>query len=141
MKRQENELFLKYKAHAMQLSPDNISFDLPDGFVPQQGDIVEMLVSENSSIGVVSHYVKSVCFVDAISETSATGMASINGWLANVDGNFDRLLSVFYNEREGKRYIDCYGPENSHIDFNTQYSYLVNLIVHRTVGQVELYNI
>ena len=141
MKRQENELFFKYKAHAKQLSPNNISFDLPDGFIPQVGDIMEMLISENSSIGVVSHYVKSVYYIDATSETSATGLASIDGRLANVDGNFDSLIAAYYSESGGKRYIDCYGPDTSHIDFDNQYSYIVNLIVHRTVGQVELYNI
>ena len=140
MKRQENELFFNYKAHPVQPSADCISFDLPDGFVPQVGDIIEMLVSENGSIGVVSHYVKAVCFIDVTSETFATGLASIDGRLANVDGNFDNLIGAFYNEREGKRYVDCYGPENSKIDFDAQYSYIVNLIVHRTVGQVELYN-
>ena len=141
MKRQENELFFKYKGHPLQLSPDNISFDLPDGFVPQQGDIIEMMISESASVGYVSHYVKVVCFLAVDTENPVPDLASVYGRLSDSNGAFLSLSYVYYNEHNGRKYIDCYAPENSHIDFypENEASYIINLIVHRTVGQVGLY--
>lgn len=141
MKKQENELFFKYKGHPLQLSTDNISFDLPDGFVPQHGDIIEMMVSENASIGYVAHYVKVVCFTAADVENPVLDLASVDGRLVDGNGGHLALSHVYYNDRNGRKYIDCYAPEGSHVDFYPENaaSYIINLIVHRTVGQVELY--
>ena len=141
MKRQVEDLFFKYKGHPLQSNPDNISFDLPVGFVPQQGDIIEMMISEDGSKGYVSHYVKVVCFLAVNSENPVPDLASVYGRLSDINGGFLSLTHVYYNERNGRNYIDCYAADGSQIDFYPEIdaSYLINLIVHRTVGQVGLY--
>ena len=141
MKRQENELFFRYKAHQLRGGNDNIFFDLPDGFVPLPGDIIEMMVSENISMGYVTHYIKVVCFINLTAETFSTDLAAVDGRLQGTSGEIYILNYVNYNERDGRKYIDCYAPENSNVAFypENEATYMINMIVHRTVGNVGLY--
>ena len=143
MKRQCEELFFKYIAHPKQNASNSISFDLPEGFEPLPGDIIEIMTTEGSSTGGLANYIRIVCFVQPnVQEPQETDAAALGGHLANANDNtLIPLVSANLQKFGEKIYVNCFAAEGVNVEFiETGISAinLVNMIVHRSVGKVEL---
>ena len=62
MKRQSEELFFDYMTKPRKTGNNDIIIDVPDDieFIP--GDIIDMIVSENSVFGGVSYCARLICY-------------------------------------------------------------------------------
>lgn len=144
MKRQCEELFFNYIAHPKQNASNSISFDLPEGFEPLPGDIIEIMASENGSTGYLANYIRVVCYVQPdVQGFQETDAAALGGHLANPNDNtLIPLVSANLQKMGEKIYVNCFAAEGVNVEFvntNTGTNNLVNMIVHRSVGKVELY--
>ena len=144
MKRQCEELFFNYVAHPKQNASNSISYDLPEGFVPLPGDIIEIMATESGNTGYVANHIRVVCYVQpnvqGIQEADA---ASLGGHLANPNNNnLIPLVSANIQKFDGIYYLNCFAAEGVEVEFQPTepgFINLVNMIVHRSMGKVELY--
>ena len=146
MKRQCEELFFNYIANPKQNSENNIAFDLPDGYEPLPGDIIEMIISENQNMGFVSTYLRLVCYKpkNAAGTNIITYIAALAGKLPQVDNDLPLdLIDADIQEFDGKKYVVCFSAPGTKIDFQRtdlpNVVNFVNMIVNRSKGAIELY--
>ena len=144
MKRQCEDLFFNYIAHPKQNASNSISFDLPEGFEPLPGDIIEIMTSENASTGYLANYIRVVCYVQPdVQGFQVTDAAALGGHLANPNDNTPiPLVTANLQKVDGKIYVNCFAAEGVNVEFvntNQGTNNLVNVIVHRSLGKVELY--
>ena len=139
MKRQSEELFFNYIANPTQGANNEINIDVPDDieFIP--GDIVEMIVSERPNIGGLSYYARLICYKkDDGAGGTGLGIALLNGLLASKTGDYPIVAKAATLWIPKERYItllsdldDVYLPEGG--------TFSVNLIIHRSKSEIELY--
>lgn len=140
MKRQVEDLFFKYKGQPSQQSTDSITFNLPDDYEPFPGDIIEMIVSENQTKGYVSYYAKLICYSDAENQINDIEIEALDGKLEDAVATTIPLESSLYiKNEEHKKSVQLNTSSGHAVLFDNGANYTVNLIVHRTKGDVGLY--
>ena len=140
MKRQVEDLFFKYKGHPSRQNNESIIFNLPDDYEPLPGDIIEMIVSENQNKGYVSYYAKLVCYSDAENQNNDIQIEALDGKLEDANATTIPLESSLYTKNEEhKKFVQLITKSGLVVLFDDGADYLVNLIVHRSKGDVGLY--
>ena len=137
MKRQENELFFKYKTKPINIS-GGIGFELPNEYKPIPGDIIQIIISENSYGGFVSYYGELVCYRYYDVGDPFVGIEALDGKLTTENGKV-KLESTTLIQEEGKNFIYLYGPGGTTPIIEETAENTVNMIVHRSKGIIDLY--
>ena len=137
MKRQSEELFFKYISKATAQGISGIVFDIPDEYEPIPGDIIEMIISDNGTSGAATYYAKLVVYKDP---GDYMYIDALDGKLKGADSGFYPLLWASYNKENGKKTITLFANDNEAVLVETQGN-LVNLIVHRSKAEIELYTL
>lgn len=137
MKRQSEELFFQYKSAASNKGQSGINFDMPKEYEPLPGDIIEMIISEPDMFGAASYYAKLVFYKDI---DGYVYVDALNGKLKGDNGVSGQLISAGYYNEGGKKTISLFANDGV-IVLVTNQGNLVNMIVHRSKAEIELYSV
>lgn len=141
MKRQTEDVFIKYKATASQDSVTNINFSIPDDVDFLPGDFVEMIISETPNFGGVGYYAKLLCYKTITDNPleSQNMVELIYGKLANGgDGDYPvQAKSAAFHDENGKKYIALYTEAPDAVFYEQGSQYFVNMIIHRSNNVIE----
>lgn len=137
MKRLSEELFFQYNSTSFQQGVNGIKFYIPDGYDPIPGDIIEMIISEGTTGGAVSYYAKLVVYKD---DSGNIYTDALDGKLESAVNGFLRLLYASISEQDGKKIISLFANDGEEVLVESQRN-LVNMIVHRSNAEIELYTL
>ena len=141
MKRQTEDIFIKYKATAYQDVATNINIEIPEDVDFLPGDFVEMIISETPNFGGVGYYAKLVCYkiMDNNSLEIRKNVELVYGFLANGgDGDYPvQAKSASLSTDGNKKYISFYTEAPDAVFYQQGSKYFVNMIIHRSNNVIE----
>ena len=143
MKRQSEELFFNYMTKPRKSENNDIIIDVPDDieFIP--GDIIEMIVSENSVVGGVSYCARLICYkYDYAGANQTIDVGLLSGLLVDENGDYPlpALIASLIIEN-GKKSVWIRSNTGTTVSLDESAKFLVNIIIHRSKKEIDLYYI
>ena len=139
MKRQSEELFFNYKTKPRKAANNDIIIDVPDDieFIP--GDIIDMIVSENTVVGGVSYCARLICYKYNHGGYKVD-VGLLSGLLEDEIGDYSLpalLASLLI--KDGKKSVWIRSNVGTTVSLDESAEFLVNIIIHRSKKEIELY--
>ena len=136
MKRQSEEIFFNYIANYVEAQGNEIKFQVPNEIEFLPGDIIDLIVSERPNIGGVSYCARLICFKNS----NGLEFGLLSGLLANENGDYPLVALYAYNYISAdKKFIALNSDTGTTILCDPSATFFVNLIIHRSKKEIELY--
>ena len=141
MKRQSEELFFRYMTKPKQDESNEILIEVPDEIEFLPGDVIEVFVSETQNIGGLTYCARLICY--KLNGENNIEVGLLSGLLADNVGayNLPAVAASYLADMGGKRYIWIRSETGTSVLVEKASEILVNMTIHRSKKEIELYYI